>query len=123
MKTFEVKYKKDVAHNHLRINDQLVEFKMSNGIVEGRNYSTGCGHSAYANIDGSGSVSGMKKQGYWGKDDKIVKAHGAYYNKSSVVITDAIDAICFLMEQGKISMHDFADADEWVEKTKTITID
>ena len=120
---FEVKYKKDIVNNHLRINGSLVEFSRKNGIVEGRNYSTGCGHSAHANIDASGSVTGMKKLGYWGKDDKIVRAHGAYYNMSTVVVSDAIDAICLLMEQGKFDAEFFADADQWVEKTKVIELD
>lgn len=123
MKTFEIKYKKDIVQNHLRINGELVEFKISNGIVQGRNYSSGGGHSAYSNIDVTGSIRGMKKRGFWGKKDEIVRAHGFYFNKSQVLITDAIDAICFLMEKGKISMNYFADANEFEEKTKTITIE
>jgi len=54
---------------------------------------TGCGHSAHPNIDNSGSVSGMKKQGYWDKNAKTVKARGFIYNISSVVTTDELDEI------------------------------
>lgn len=34
----------------------------------------------YSNIHCSGSILGMKKQGYWNKDDLIVKCGSYYYN-------------------------------------------
>ena len=42
--------------------------------------STGLGVSVHPNIAASGSVSGMKALGYWGKDDRTVKSHGFIYN-------------------------------------------
>jgi len=52
---------------------------------------TGMGHSAHPNIDSSGSVKGMKKQGYWHKDAVTVTSHGCLYNISSCVVSDAYD--------------------------------
>lgn len=42
--------------------------------------STGLGISVHPNIDSSGSVRGMKKLGFWGKDDRTVRSHGFTYN-------------------------------------------
>lgn len=47
--------------------------------------STGLGISVHANIDGSGSVAGMKNLGYWGKNDRTVRTHGFIYNIDSFV--------------------------------------
>ena len=49
-------------------------------IEDGR---TGLGISVHANIDYSGSVSGMKNLGYWGKKDRTVKSNGWIYNIDS----------------------------------------
>lgn len=51
-------------------------------IEDGR---TGLGISVHANIDSSGSVSGMKKLGYWGKKDRTVRSHDWIYNIDSFV--------------------------------------
>lgn len=51
-------------------------------IEDGR---TGLGISIHANIDSSGSVSGMKSLGYWRKKDRIVRSHGWIYNIDSFV--------------------------------------
>lgn len=48
--------------------------------------STGLGHSCHPNISASGSVSGMKKLGYWSKKDRIVRSHGFAYNIDRFVI-------------------------------------
>lgn len=48
--------------------------------------STGCGHSCHPNIDSTGSVTGMKKLGYWNKKDRIVRSHGFQYNIDKFVI-------------------------------------
>ena len=42
--------------------------------------SAGVGISIHPNIDASGSVRGMKEQGYWGKNDRTVKSNGFIYN-------------------------------------------
>lgn len=63
------------------------------GIAWVENGHTGSGHSAHPNIDVSGSVSGMKKLGYWGQKDRIVRSHGFYYNIDRVVITDDLDKV------------------------------
>lgn len=51
-------------------------------IEDGR---TGLGISVHANIDSSGSVSGMKARGYWGEKDRAVRSHGWVYNIDSFV--------------------------------------
>jgi hypothetical protein len=52
------------------------------GIAVVRDGSTGMSHSAHPNIDASGSVRGMKRLGYWGKKDTVVRTNGAIYNVS-----------------------------------------
>lgn len=51
-------------------------------IEDGR---TGLGISVHSNIDSSGSVTGIKTLGYWGKKDKTVRSHGWIYNIDSFV--------------------------------------
>jgi hypothetical protein len=82
----------------LRINGDLVKVKIKNGIVSIENYSTGCGHSCHPNIDVTGSVSGMKNKGYWGKKDEIVRANGFFYNKSVIHCSDPLDEVAYAME-------------------------
>ena len=52
----------------------------NNGIAWIEDGSTGLGISVHPNLDKSGSVSGMKKLGYWDKSDRIVLSHGWKYN-------------------------------------------
>lgn len=63
------------------------------GIAWIENGSTGMVHSVHPNIDDSGSVKGMKQQGYWNKDDKTVRSHGFIYNISKFVASDELDEI------------------------------
>ena len=63
------------------------------GVAWVENGSVGLSHSAHPNIDSTGSVRGMKKLGYWSKDAKTVKTHGAIYNISRVVVSDKFDEI------------------------------
>lgn len=65
------------------------------GIAWIENGKTGFGHSCHANIGSSGSVRGMKKLGYWGKDDRTVRSHGFIYNIDTFVIdkNDELDLI------------------------------
>lgn len=63
------------------------------GIAWVEDYSAGIAHSAHSNIDVTGSIRGMKRLGYWRKDDRIVRSHGFYYNIDSLVITDHYDQI------------------------------
>lgn len=51
-----------------------------NGIAWIEDGSTGLGYSIHPNIDSSGSVTGMKKLGYWGKKDRTIRSHGFIYN-------------------------------------------
>ena len=55
------------------------------GIAWVANGSTGMGHSAHPNIAASGSVTGMKRQGYWAKDAVTVRSHGFIYNISALI--------------------------------------
>lgn len=52
----------------------------NNGIAWIEDGSTGLGISVHPNLDKSGSVTGMKKLGYWDKSDRIVLSHGWKYN-------------------------------------------
>jgi hypothetical protein len=63
------------------------------GIAWVDNGKTGQEHSCHASIDISGSVRGMKKQGYWGKADRIIIANGGKYNIDTLVVSDALDEI------------------------------
>lgn len=56
------------------------------GIAWVKDCSTGMGHSCHANIDATGSVRGMKKLGYWGKNDRTVRSHGFIYNIDTFVV-------------------------------------
>lgn len=55
--------------------------------------SLGLGHSCHANIDASGSVTGMKQRGYWRKEDRTTRSHGFIYNIDTLVISDDLDAV------------------------------
>jgi hypothetical protein len=50
------------------------------GIAWVEDGTSGSGHSCHPNISASGSVAGMKKKGWWGRDDKTVRSHGFIYN-------------------------------------------
>lgn len=63
------------------------------GIAWIENGKTGNCHSAHPNIDSTGSVKGMKKLGYWKKEDVTVKCNGAIYNISKFSIGDKFDKI------------------------------
>ena len=54
--------------------------------------SSGMGISIHPNIDASGSVKGMKQQGYWGKKDRTVKSHGFIYNIDHIVFDYSEDS-------------------------------
>lgn len=56
-----------------------------NGIAWIEDGRTGSRISVHSNIDSSGSVSGMKKLGYWKKSDRTIKSHGWIYNIDSFV--------------------------------------
>ncbi len=51
-------------------------------IEDGR---TGLEINVHANIHSSGSVTGMKNLGYWGKKDRTARSHGFIYNIDSFV--------------------------------------
>jgi hypothetical protein len=63
------------------------------GIAWVENGSTGMGHTCHPSIHYTGSVSGMKKLGYWRKEDRTVRSHGWIYNIDSLVVDDAFDEI------------------------------
>ena len=63
------------------------------GIAWVENGHTGNGHCAHPNISASGSISGMKKLGYWDKQDHCVKSHGFIYNIDIFVVSDDLDRL------------------------------
>lgn len=76
------------------IKEHVVLYRDSkSGIAFIKNGLTGNEHSAHPNIDRTGSVVGMKKKGYWGKNDIVVATNGAKYNISKLVIHDELDKI------------------------------
>lgn len=63
------------------------------GIAWVEDGTSGTGHSAHPNIDASGSVAGMKRKGWWGKNDRTVRAHGFIYNIDILHTSDDYDVI------------------------------
>ena len=51
----------------------------------------GLGYSCHSSIDATGSILGMKAQGYWGKKDRTVRSHGYIYNIDSLVTRHEYD--------------------------------
>lgn len=45
----------------------------------------GVSHSIHANIAAGGSTIGMKKLGYWQKEDRVVRSGGYKYNIDTLV--------------------------------------
>jgi hypothetical protein len=70
-----------MAAKVLKIDDRR-NLVIENGIAIVTDTVTGQQHSSFSSIHPTGSVTGMKKLGYWGKKDVIVKAHGWIYNVS-----------------------------------------
>ena len=66
-----------------------------------KNYSVGIGHSAYASIDITGSVRGMKKAGYWKADDQTVRAHGYIFNLDAMRLSHPLDALSLWISRNK----------------------
>lgn len=65
------------------INENVVLYKdTSSGLAWIEDNELGMYRSCHPNIDASGSVKGMKRLGYWGKDDKTVRTNGFIYNIS-----------------------------------------
>jgi len=63
------------------------------GIASVADGHTGLGHSCHPNISATGSVAGMRKLGYWGKNDRVVRAFGFYYNTALCVVSDKWDRV------------------------------
>lgn len=61
-------------------------FRYDNGIAVVEDGSTGLCFSVHPNISVTGSVRGMKLNGYWDKDDKTVRAGSYIFNISRVVV-------------------------------------
>ncbi len=47
----------------------------------------------HASIDKTGSVRGMKQQGYWRKDARTVRAGGFIFNIDTFIISDPADEV------------------------------
>lgn len=88
-----------VAYGGKVVDELVSSIKTSGGVCQIRNGSTGGGHSGYTNIDATGSVRGMKNQGYWKKDDRTVRAHGQIYNLSQTYISHPLDVLALMIER------------------------
>ena len=56
-----------------RANDCQIQIKEKNGLIIILNSTLGISHSSHPNIEVSGSLSGMIKQGYWNREDEIIE--------------------------------------------------
>jgi hypothetical protein len=63
------------------------------GIAWVADTNAGIGHSAHPTIDASGSIEGMKARGSWGREDRVVRSHGFYYNVSRTLVSSAYDRV------------------------------
>ena len=70
-----------------------LHFDERTGIAWIEDGTAGVGHSCHSNIHASGSVLGMKKLGYWRKQDRVKRTHGFIYNIDTLVVTDKWDEI------------------------------
>lgn len=75
----------------------MVTFKVKNGVIIMKNHSVGVTHSCYANIDGTGSLAGMRANHRW-KNDAVVRAHGCYFNLSKESMHNPIEAVLHLLK-------------------------
>ena len=70
-----------------------------NGIAWIEDGRTGLGISVHANISSTGSVSGMKKLGYWDKKDRTVRSHGWIYNIDRFVCDKNTELVMIVAEE------------------------
>lgn len=64
------------------------------GIAWVEDGTSGTGHSAHANIHGTGgSVQRMKRQGYWEAKARVERTNGYIYNIDTLVISNELDQI------------------------------
>ena len=63
------------------------------GIAWVEDARAGVGHSVHPNISGTGSSAGMRRRGFWKKDDRIVRSHGFLYNIDVCQASDELDQI------------------------------
>lgn len=63
------------------------------GIARVEDGTTGMAHSCHPNIDATGSVTGMRKGGYWRKGERSLKSGSFVYNIDSLVVTTEYDEI------------------------------
>lgn len=59
-------------------------------------YVDGARHTIHPNISKTGTVRGMKKLRYWGREDRVVQMQGYKYDidKISMDVEDKYDVIC-----------------------------
>ena len=63
------------------------------GIAFVQDASSGCRYSCHSNIDITGSIRGMKSNGYWGKKDRCIKSNGYIYNIDTMIKSDTFEMI------------------------------
>ena len=73
-----------------------------NGIAWIEDGSTGLRHSCHSNIDGAGSVRGMKALGYWGKEDRTIRSHGFIYNIDTFAVDEKIHTMYWLQKSANV---------------------
>jgi len=86
-------------HYRVKELDLLCSLPILKPVVTIENYSCGCRHSAHPNIDKTGSVAGMKKCGFWSKEDITYKQGSVIYNITKISCSGLLDELCFAIEQ------------------------
>ena len=55
--------------------------------------SSGCRYSCHSNIDATGSIRGMKSNGYWKKNDRCIRSNGCIYNIDTMIKSDYFEMV------------------------------
>jgi hypothetical protein len=74
-----------------------ITVRTQKGLVQLRNGSSGTGHSPFINVDRTANLAGLRKLYRWGKDDKLVRAHGFIYNLNMPSVTDELDMLSHVL--------------------------
>jgi hypothetical protein len=101
----EITIKPSAIGKHLDIHGQTEDksFTYICEIVQGdravliKNYTLGVPHIAHPNMDRSGDVDRMRKEGGWGTD-KVIEAFGGYVNLDKIQIEHPLDALAWWLE-------------------------
>lgn len=72
--------------------------ELRSGVCQIKDFTSGGAFTCHPSIDKSGSVRGMKSNGYWAKDDQIVEAFGCKHNIDKIRCDSLGDELCLHVE-------------------------